>query len=495
MKKLFIICFVCLIIASAVTYLTIPAIRSDIPILYWVTKPNPVRQKQVEAFHRWLKKNNYPEFELRLDIANDDYTKLIIQGVSGIAADIIDVPSNIFGGGLHYFQQIGLLEDITDSAIEMEFDLSHTFENMRTELMVDDRQYAFGGNVWLNMCWVNVDTLKKYDIEIPPERWDFDTFERIGKEFVAKANKGLDEQEYFFTYWIDRRAMYRSLGLSIFNETLTACTMDDPRYAEVLKRFYKWTFVDHLRPTKGQAESFVTASGFGGFEVASANYLFYKGNYATITGGRYMIIRFREFEKPMNLRVVEQPNGGFPNVYGRPRAIAIYAGSKNKELAKYFMAFLASEDYADTVVENGDSLPPNPKYTDSEKFNKPAEYPNEWFCHKPFAEAGKNIAMPPVHSPFVLYTTVHRIENEMWEGFTVARIYSAEEAGKLTTDKINAEIQRTLDERADLKIIYDEKIKLQQKIDLYKREGKKIPGEWIDNHFLKKYYKFKGWLE
>ena len=42
---------------------------------------------------------------------------------------------------------------------------------------------------------------------------------------------------------------------------------------------------------------------------------------------------------------------------------------------------------------------------------------------------------------------------------------------------------------------WEEDWALQQKIDACKKEGKKIPAEWIRNPFYRKYYHDRGMLE
>ncbi|MBL8993864.1 MAG: hypothetical protein JNM63_11025, partial [Spirochaetia bacterium] len=44
--------------------------KSGLPVLYWVTDANPVRQEQVRLFRQWLTNNRYPDMEIRLDTAN-----------------------------------------------------------------------------------------------------------------------------------------------------------------------------------------------------------------------------------------------------------------------------------------------------------------------------------------------------------------------------------------------------------------------------------------
>jgi len=95
--------------------------------------------------------------------------------------------------------------------------------------------------------------------------------------------------------------------------------------------------------------------------------------------GRYGLIQLREFSlerrkdnRPaLQLAVSEPPHGGFPNTSTGTRAAAVYKGGKHRDLAKYFLAYLASEDYNMNIVRDADALPPNPAVTKSEAYLRP----------------------------------------------------------------------------------------------------------------------------
>lgn len=372
MKYLFICLVTILVAASIFTYSLNPATRSDVPILYWVTDSNPAREVQVATFEKWLAKNGYPPYELKLDMVNIASDKVVIQAVSGVCADII---GHTGGSSMHFRQAVGILEDVTDWARELNFSPSQTFKAMEPELTVDGRQYAFPCNVYVQMFWVDRNTFLRYGLPVPPKRWTYAEFEQLGKQFVEAANRPGEPRRYFFTSPMDSMQMARSLGLSRFNETLTACILDDERMIRMLKLKYKWTYEDHILPTLADQQSFATDAGYGGSTIQ----LFNSGNYAMYKCGRYGLIQLREFNrtrqeqgKPLlDLAVVEPPHGGFPNSNTGTRAAAIYRGGKHKDLAKYFLAYLASEDYNMNIVRDADALPPNPAVTETLAYRKP----------------------------------------------------------------------------------------------------------------------------
>lgn len=363
MKYIFCSCLIVLIAASVVTALMSPEAQTSVPVLYWVTDPNPARTLQVETFHEWLDKHNYPRFELRVDTANASPSKMLIQGVSGVGSDII---GHCGGMRMRYFQKVGLLTDVTEWAQALGFGPSCTYQAMAPEITVEGRQYAFPCNVYAHMLWVNKGTFRRYGVPLPPQRWTFEEFEALGSMFVQAANQGNSRRTAFFANGANTRAWRRSLGLDVYNETLTRCILDDERAVRVLKLVHQWTYVDHILPSAADREAFATEAGYGG----STFQLFNSGNYAMVWCGRYALIQFREFGG-LELAVSEPPHGGYPVTSTGTRAAAVYRGGRHRELGKYFLAFLASEDYNMNIVRDADALPPNPKYTEIDAYLRP----------------------------------------------------------------------------------------------------------------------------
>ncbi|MBN1555213.1 MAG: carbohydrate ABC transporter substrate-binding protein [Phycisphaerae bacterium] len=573
MKYLFLAMLLVLLAATALTIWMSPDMQSEIPVLYWVTDPNPARGEQIALFHRWLIRNDHcdtyelntpddvkefrrrrltppiqdailktqpqtrelwnreaerislpltvrvPKLELRVDSANRDFSKQIIQGVSGVGGDIMDMGDS----DIPYFVAVGLLEDVTDAGLRLGFDPSHTWEPIGPVITVNDeqnrpRQYAFPCNVFTNTVWANRGTFRTYGQKPPPTRWSFEEFERIGKDFVRAANQGKPFPDVFFSSGTNLTEMHRSLGLSMFNETLTACTLNDPRYSKVLALMKQWVYQDRILPSQADVQSFAVAAGYGGGTLQ----LFNSGNYAMFRMGRYALIQLRVFNeerekegKPLlDLEVCEPPNGGFPNAQVGTRAACVYAGGKHKDLAVLFLAYLASREYNLQIVDDADSLPPNPKYADLEEYRHPSRFPNEWEIHQPWVDQMR-IAVPLSYSPYILYRTASRLMNRQAELFMTDQI-SAAEAAVTTAKRIDEEIRRTLKEQPRLVPRYDQAVERQKKIDAMVKvweemdalrsmgkpiprelqaKAKKIPLAMIDNVFYRVYYRKKGWAQ
>lgn len=486
MRRLFFTILAILTAASIFTLWINPEVHSPYPIVYWVTDPNPARDEQIALFHQWLEDNDYPRMTLRLDTANHRIEKKIIQGVSGVAGDVMDVPS---GGGMRYFRSIGLLRDITEPALQMGFDPSQTFSSMLPEITYQGRQYMFPCNVYTHLVWVNLDSIEEAGLPPPPLQWDLDTFEEYGKRYVAAVNPPDRRQTRFFINTLQTPQLRRSLGLDTFNETLTACILDDPRNVKILERIRKWREVDRILPTAEDEASFATEAGYEGPVMQ----LFNAGNYAMFLMGRYALIQLREFGN-LNLSVSHPPHGGYPNVTAGTRSAGIYTASEHPELAYYFLKFLASEEYNMQIVRDGDALPPNPAFTRTEAFLRPPDYPNEWGLHERFSEAVRDLGIGHSYSPYVLFAQVMRNINNTEAGFT-ARVFTAEEAARITAERINREIQRTLREHPEMREDYERRLAIQAKIDERRAAGLPVPLEWIENPFYQRYYANMGWLE
>lgn len=461
-----------------------PGKGGDLPVLFWVTDPHPAREEQIQGFYDWLDKNNYPQMELRLDAANREITKKLIQGVSGVAGEIINC--NRAKRDLLVFHGVGMLEDVTEVAQELGFSPEHTYPAMKEAITVNGHQYGFPINVSTFQFWVNRETFRKLGLPAPPAAWTWDEFEEHGRAFVERANAaGTNQPQAFFALPDNTDPMalplvlLRSTGMSIFNETMTASVLDDPRTVEVLNTMHRWTFEERLFPSSADRASFTTASGgFGG----AALQLFREGQTGMVMMGRYALLQFRLFKEPLDLAVSELPANGFRNTIVMGGVSAIYAAAENKDLAAFFLAYLASEEHNMQIVRNADGLPPNPAFTESAEFLNPPDYPNEWGVHEAFARAASDIGIPYDYNEFILPTTVARILERYFDSF-MNDLIDAETAARLMQRDINAEIERVVSERPLLAASYSELVKAQEQIEQFKLAGKPVPAALIRNPY------------
>jgi multiple sugar transport system substrate-binding protein len=486
-KKLFIILLITLISASVFTFFFLPENEGDLPVVHWVIQPDPIRGEQIVKFTKWMEENDYPAMDLRLDArAKNQHIKNVVQGVSGVAADIIDC----YTGEINLYESVGMLEDVTDVAKEMGFDISMTYPAIQSSLMVDGRQYGFPRNVGIRMYWVNVGAFEKVGAEAPPESWSFEEFERIGKAFVQASNKPGEHQSVYFanTQSVDDRVvMMRSMGEDRYNETLTDSNFDHPVYQEIAELSYKWTNHDRILPTKKDVEAL--SSETGATRVIFQQ--FAHGHFGMIVAGRWGLMHFRAIG-PHKLSISELPINGFRNTLITCGTSAIYKGSKHKAEAAYFLKYMASEAYNMSIVDNTDSLPPIPRYAETEEFLRPAEFPNEWGLHGKIRDLGMESAIAYSMSPFALPATVARIEKNGFDKLLAGRL-SPEDALKAVANEVRQVIVRNADESAKKLERYQNGLRDQKEIERLRSEGKLVPLELIQNPFYRKYYVLKGW--
>jgi multiple sugar transport system substrate-binding protein len=493
MGRIFGVIFLLLIAASAGIYFYIPDLRSQRPVLYWVTNTYPQQRDQVQEFYRWLIANGHttpdgrPCMELRIDSDNDDFSKILIQGISGDCGDIVEQSSF----GLQILHQAGMLEDVTDAAKAHGFDVSHTYPALRAEMVYDGRQYSFPRQVYGFVYVANDETFRKYGMTPPPMRWNLDEFEKIGKQFVEAANPPGKRRSVFFANEVRDEFLWRSFGLSIFNERMTRCTLDDPRFAQTLTLIHKWTFDDHLFPTAADLQSVATKSEtqFGDSRIQ----MFVDGEYAMVFIGRHGLPLIRPHGKiPMS--VSEPPNGGFPNTSADGTEVAVYAGSKHPELAELFLQYIASKEFSDAISVSADAVPPNPAATQTAAYLRPAAYPNEWGMHEKFSQVINDIGIGEESSPYVLTLSVYLAELDAREAF-MGGLCTAQQAGERVAQHVNAELARNLEDNPELREEYAKDVALQARIDKLRTEGKKVPLAWISNPFYRKYYQAMGWAD
>jgi len=458
--------------------------------VFWATDLSPAKRAQAELFAQWLRANGHPEARLLVDAANADFSKKLIQGVSGVMGDIVDCYDG--KAEMQFLQEAGMLRDVTADAVQMGFDSGRTYPAIAPELLIGGRQYGFPANVFSQLYWVNPGAFARAGQPLPPERWTLDEFEQRGRAYVQAANPPDGPRKFFFTDPIQathRQIFRRSLGTSLFNETLTGSRLADPRNVALMERVHRWTYADRICPSLADASSFDAQGGFWGSNAQ----LFHSGNYAMYLLGRYGLIPLRELP-PIPLGVVEPPNGGFPNTVVGARVSAVYQNARHPALALLFLKFLASPAYNEQIVASADALPPVPAYADSESFRNPPEHPHEWGAHQPFLKAAETIGIVNETSPFILPRLAARIEQNAFDAF-MAGLMTAPEAMRDADERVAGEIARYLAENPGMRGEFAERIARQDEIDRRLAAGEKIPAEWIENPFHQRYYAHLGRLE
>jgi multiple sugar transport system substrate-binding protein len=461
-----------------------------VPVLSWITQDDPVKRETIKRFEQWLKDHDLPPCVVKIDNVNQDPTKKLAQGLAGVGADLMD----IYATQTEQFAISGMLMDVTDAAQRMGFGPDKTYPALYSDLVVRGRQYGFPRNAGAALCWLNTDTFKAYGLPEPDLHWSLDDFERLGTAFVTKANPPGTRQRSYFINGLSLTTLRRSMGLSLFNETMTRCTLDDPRNAELMRRMYRWTTELHLIPTLAEQTAMTANSARAGDAVF---YLFQHGRYAMIFVGRYALIRIRPLGR-INMRVVLPPSAGFTNVEFSCGIISGYAGTKHPDDVHRFLQFLTSKRFNLLVAESGDSLPPVPRYAHTPEFLRPPDHPEEWPVEDVFENAAATHGIAICRSPFVPSDVINRpstgIDTSVYDGVIAGRIAPGD-AGRIVAQRIAQEISLNIQHDDALRAEYERLTKVQAKIDARRAAGKKIPLSWITNPFSRAYYQRKGWVE
>lgn len=488
MKYLFLITGVLLAILAYLTPFITQGSDPDTKVIFWMTDNNPARNLQIDLYNEWRESKDKKTVNMAVDSANNSQQKKIIHGVTGVMSDIVDVstPSE-----LRLYQLMGLTLDLTPYAKKRGFSMEDTYPLLGSSLSVGGKQRSYPANVVSLGWYVNRKALEKVGIGDLPETSTWKDLEKIGIEYVAKANRGLERRKYFFhnSYPWFMRTGWRSFGVDHLNETMTGGAFDREGWIKYFEMRERWRDELHLVPTAAEEASFSTDQGYGG----SMLQLFNAGYYATIQGGRWLQIQFRQFSD-MDYYLIREPYSVFPNTQISARSVFVYQGGKNVEVAIDFLAYLSSEEYNMNIVEDADGLPPNPKYLDHPEYLNPSDYPMESQPNQLFADLAKTVGVPLVDSPYLRPGS----EKNYW-----SKPYDKWNSYQATYEEILLEMQNEVDrqiqdwivEETALQPEFKKDLENQKIIDKLRKAGEPIPRELIKSDFWLRYYEQVGMLK
>jgi multiple sugar transport system substrate-binding protein len=491
MRNLFLIILASLVIFSQ--YITMRVIPggavSGVPHIFWVGTLSQDKPKQVERFRVWLKKRGLPDFDVRIDANNAQLAKIVIQATAGIGGDVFDA----YGSQVSYMKEMGLLHGFKKGELAKLSGVADS-ERFQAYLPETDREgleYAVPFQISVEGLLVNRSAFERAGLPPPPMVWDVKTFESVGRAYMKKANKNPERPDHFFCSPLNGAltSLYRSFGVSIYNETLTGSAIDrGSGLAELFALMVKWTYEDHILPTPSDMAS-MSQENSGFMQPTWA--MFSKGRIALHVGCRYILMPLREMKCSEDLGAVLFPHGSYPNSLSSARYLVAYAGSKKKEMATAFAAYLRSEEYNRQIVEGGDNLPPIPSYMDEKAYLQAPGYTNEWKLNAGFREIAVRYAIGREDSPFALHINSER---HFWKNFSAvfSRVTPPREAVTDIAAGVNKEIRDYVARHPDKKAAFEAAKKNQAKIDALRAAGKKIPLALVDNVFLKKYYADTG---
>ncbi len=425
-------------------------------VLRWATDPNPARQIQTATFARLN-----PGIEAVVDPGlGGDQTKLIVQCATGTGPDIVDMQVD----ALPTLVQAGVLLDLTPNAKEMGFAVENTYPALADALKVDGKQYAFPCNVWANAVIYNRAIFDDHGVPYPKADWTIDDFIAAGKALRYNASKSGDKHlpvANWLGVWIVQD-LFAGLGGRYFTEDGLVSRLDSAQAKQAMQLYHDLIHVHHVIPTAAELASASAQGGWGSYGLT----LFSSGRAAMLFCGRWYLVQALNYPNLKgNLGAVALPriDGRKSSGMAGTRCAGINVKSKNAPAALKFLAYLSSPEYNRLIVEDGDALPPNPKFarTGKDLINKAVPDPA---FHQVFIDAiGR--ARPVDISPFVDFAMVLRWLTER-VGEVENKIYSPHDACRRLAREINWVIRNNLERRLDLQRLYE------------KRTGKKYSRDW-----------------
>ncbi len=446
MKQAFLLCGLLFVVMYVIAQATLVYPKDDgVVRLHWATDPNPARNVQTALFDKL-----YPGITVTVDpSAGGDVSKVLVQCATGTGPDLIDAgPDN-----MHTLVDAGILLDLTPYAKAMDFDPSHTYPSIADGLEVDGRQYRFPRNVWANCVIYNKAIFDDHGVPYPKPGWTYDDFIRTSQQLISRPSKSGQTTLALANY--NNVGLYEDLlighGGRLFTPDGLHSALDSRESVASLQSYYDMMYVDKIIPTPADSASISSQGGWGS---GGLNW-FAEGKAAMIIIGRWYIIQVPNFPNlkghlgaALLPRVGNRPSAGV----GDSGGVGINAKSPHWKEALRFLQYLASPAYSKIIVEDGDSLPPNPQLAKSGQALADDLVPDPAF-HQPFVEAINN-ARPLDFSPFIDATEVSR-----WISEYVAKaenqLLTPKQAMQQLASQIDQTIRLNLERRPDLQKQYE----------------------------------------
>jgi multiple sugar transport system substrate-binding protein len=420
----------------------------DILELRWATDANPARIKQTSLFG-----DMFPGLEVAVDPGlGGDQTKLIVQCATGTGPDIIDVYDQ---EAMSSLVDAGILMDLTPYAEERGFGVDNTYPALRDALMIEGKQYRFPCNVWANCMVYNKAVFDDRGVPYPTGDWTWTEFLEVCRQ-LRDSPSASGEDHFAFANWNKINwfgELYVNKGGRYFSEDGLTCLLDSPEALWAIQFYHDAIYEHEVVPSAAQLASLSSQGGWGSGWLS----IFSNGKVAMLIIGRWYLCQveyFPDMKGNLGACLLPHVEGREPTGLCDTRAAGINAMGANKEEALHFLEYLASPQYSELIVQDGDSMPPNPALAQSGEMLVNDAEPDPAF-HQPFVEAMEN-AQPADLSPFMDALVMRR-----WLGEAIDRVEEQVEppdvAFKALTAEINRTIRKNLERQPYLQEVYEER--------------------------------------
>ncbi|MCH8292835.1 extracellular solute-binding protein [Candidatus Poribacteria bacterium] len=415
--------------------------------LRWATDPNPARKVQSSLFAEM-----YPGLDVVVDPGlGGDQTKLIVQCATGTGPDIIDTYNQYQMWGL---VQAGLLLDLTEYGTEMKFSPEYTFSTVRDALMVEGRQYRFPCNIDADGVIYNKAIFDDHGVPYPKKDWTYQDFIKTAQQIQNTPSKS-GEKHLAVAHWSNMRFFQNLLighGGRFFSPDGLTSALDSEEGMAAMRFYDELIHVHKVLPTPAEATAMSSQGGWGSGGI---NW-FSSGKAAMIFIGRWYTVQVGHFpEIQPHLGAVPIPRVGDrpPSGFVMCRSSGVNINSPHWREALSFIQYLASPEYSELIVNDGDAIPPNPNRAGKgeDLVNKIMDSPD---FHQPFIDAIHN-GHPFDISPFVDASVITRWLQERLDAVE-NDILAPEAAMKSLASEINRNIRTNISRRPDLRRKYEE---------------------------------------
>jgi ABC-type glycerol-3-phosphate transport system substrate-binding protein len=323
--------------------------------LVWATDDNPVRQEQMALFRDWYRKEFGAPIDIRIDPANSDQTKVIVQSVAGAGPDLFDVFGRV---GLQTIIESGIVYDITDAAAKGGFGPDRFWPVLRDNIVFAERQYAVPDNAVSPLIVVNQEMLEQKGLKLPGPGWNWNDLLALAQALTLHDAGGRVTRYGLLS--INWENLIFQNGGAFFNDSGTRCIFNSPQTVAALQFYHDLEFKYHVMPTTVDRSSMSSQGGYGSGNVT----LFTGQRGAMLDFARYIYIvinqtnreRAQEGQPPLRIMPLPPLTGIKPLLIAGARCTAINRRSRHVTEALRFLQFLTSKEFNDQINRSADSL-------------------------------------------------------------------------------------------------------------------------------------------
>jgi len=442
-----------------VAKVTMPVVKSEgVVTLVWATDENPARKEQLDLFRAWYLKKYGEKIDVRIDPANTQSNKVVVQSVAGTGPDMFDLFAR---PTLEAYVQSGIILDVTDEAKKHDFYYDKVWESVHPSFVYQGRQYGFPDNAVGSGFFYHKDLFDQAGVPYPKPGWTWNDFLKIAPKLTKKRPDG---QKQFALYNADPLSMIYQNGGRIFNENATKCIIDSP------KALYALQFYADLRE-KGyipSASDIASQASSGGWGTGGTN-LFAAKFYAMSLAGRYWLIQYtkdteaalqRGEKAPYNLGVADIPQFTEQHGFAGARVTGINRNGKQIKYALRFIEFLASEPFNKQINRSFDAMATVKEYCQGPTgiADGPAPLPGLEIANDDTWVRSMRYSKESDYSPFI---STNRWRTLWPETLGLMDAGQATPKQVLSTFEklVNEEIQRNIKRDPDLRMKYNQALK------------------------------------